>query len=396
MTPENPDLSKDQSNAGRLYLVTGGCGFIGSHLVDALLADGHRVRILDDLSTGKRSNIPENNVELVIGDIADQATVRQAMAGVDGCFHLAAIASVQRGNEDWLGTHSVNLTGTVTVLDSARSAQDEGPVPVVYASSAAVYGNSEDLPLREKTPPRPISSYGTDKLGSEQCASIAGVVHRVPTAGFRFFNVYGPRQDPASPYSGVISIFANRLAAGNSITVFGDGQQSRDFIYVGDIVRHLIAGMKIASVDAPVFNACTGQATNLLELADTIAQLMQIKPDIRFDAPRAGDIRHSLGSPAEAMVALGVQAETSLEIGLGRLLDSLLAESLVSRSKQAAAPKDAESPDTMLEPQSTLQDKPAFAMAGASLNHRNGAITRHTHQRFSPGRSSRTRRYRAA
>ena len=393
MTLENSEAPTDKPAGGRLYLVTGGCGFIGSHLVDALLADGHRVRILDDLSTGKRSNIPEDKVKLVIGDIADQPTVRYAMAGVDGCFHLAAIASVQRGNEDWLGTHAVNLTGSVNVFDSARSARDEGSVPVVFASSAAVYGNTEGLPLCEKTAPRPISAYGSDKLGSEQCAAIAGVVHGVPTAGFRFFNVYGPRQDPASPYSGVISIFASRIAAGNSITIFGDGQQSRDFIYVGDVVRHLIAGMENASVEAPVFNACTGKATNLLELADTIAQLMRAKPEIRFDAPRTGDIRHSLGSPAKATATLGVQVDISLETGLGYLLDSLSTETGGDRSKPADAEK-AKSPTPVQEPSSPLNAKAVFAMTGPNFSHHND-VTRHTHQRFSPGRFSRTRRLRA-
>ncbi len=313
-------------DGGLLYLVTGGCGFIGSHLVDTLLEAGHRVRILDDLSTGKRSNIPEDKVELVIGDVADVAVVRNAMADVDGCYHLAAIASVQRGNEDWLGTHNVNLTGSVNVFDAARTARNGEAVPVVYASSAAVYGNSQDLPLREKAAPRPISAYGSDKLSSEQNASIASLVHGVPTISFRFFNVYGPRQDPASPYSGVISIFSSRIAAGNPITIFGDGKQSRDFIYVGDIVRHLIAGMEHASTEAPVLNACTGKATDLLELSDTIAQLVQIKAQVRFEAARKGDIRHSLGSPDAAVTALGIQPETTLKVGLSRLIDSLVQE----------------------------------------------------------------------
>jgi len=306
-----------------LYLVTGGCGFIGSHLVDALLAQGDRVRVLDDLSTGKRANIPEDRVELVLGDVADPAVVRRAMAGVDGCFHLAAIASVQRANEDWIGAHRVNLTGSIAVFDAARTARGGRPAPVVYASSAAVYGDNPDVPLCETAVTRPLTAYGADKLGSEQHASVAGIVHGVASTGFRFFNVYGPRQDPSSPYSGVISIFANRLAADQGITIFGDGEQTRDFVYVADVVRHLIAGMDHASTKATVFNVCTGQATSVLALADTIAGLLQAKADIRFGTARPGDIRHSLGNPEAAATALAVRAETALDQGLERLLDSL-------------------------------------------------------------------------
>lgn len=306
-----------------LYLVTGGCGFIGSHLVDALLARGDRVRVLDDLSTGKRENVPLDRIELVLGDVSDPATVRRAMAGVDGCFHLAAIASVQRSNEDWVPVHRVNLTGSIAVFDAARTARAAGPVPVVYASSAAVYGDNPNVPLAESAETRPLTAYGADKLGSELHARVAGNVHGVATTGFRFFNVYGPRQDPKSPYSGVISIFANRLADGQPVTIFGDGQQTRDFVYVADVVRHLIAGMANASLDAPVFNVCTGRKTDILTLANTIAELLQAKADIRFADPRPGDIKHSLGNPTAANKALSVTAETALADGLGHLLDAI-------------------------------------------------------------------------
>lgn len=312
-----------RSPSQRLYLVTGGCGFIGSHLVDALLAQGHKVRVLDDLSTGKRSNIPEDEVELIVGDVSDAQTALDAMAGVDGCFHLAAIASVQRSNEDWVGAHRVNLTGTVSILNAARFAQDETPVPVVYASSAAIYGDNQDLPLNETAKPQPMTSYGADKLGSEHQARVAGLVYEIPTAGFRFFNVYGPRQDPSSPYSGVISIFAKRIASGDTVTIFGDGQQTRDFVYVSDVVRHLIAGMDNASVDAPVFNVCRGEATSVLTLANTIARLLQVKPTIQYQRARPGDIRHSRGDPSAATAALSVQAQVELDQGLSMLLDSL-------------------------------------------------------------------------
>jgi UDP-glucose 4-epimerase len=229
------------------FLVTGGCGFIGSHLVVALVARGDRVRVLDDLSTGRRENLPPG-VELVLGDVADPAAVRVAMAGVQGCFHLAAIASVERGVREWLVTHRANLSGSITVFDVARA---EGGVPVVYASSAAIYGDQKRLPVSEDAIPRPLSAYGADKLGSEQHALVAGQVHGVPTMGLRFFNVFGPRQDPKSPYSGVISIFCDRLSRGEPIDIFGDGSQTRDFIFVADVVAGLLAAMPAASVEAP-------------------------------------------------------------------------------------------------------------------------------------------------
>jgi UDP-glucose 4-epimerase len=175
-----------------LYLVTGGCGFIGSHLADSLVADGHGVRILDDLSTGKRENAPAG-AEIIIGDVADAATVTAAGAGVDGIFHLAAIASVQKSNDDWAGTHRVNLTGKINVFDAAREAAGGNPVPVVYVSSAAVYGDNPDVPLSEEAETRPLTAYGADKLGCELHARVAHQVHKVPVAGIRFFNIYGPR-----------------------------------------------------------------------------------------------------------------------------------------------------------------------------------------------------------
>jgi UDP-glucose 4-epimerase len=242
------------------------------------------------------------------------------MTGVQGCFHLAAIASVDRGNRDWVGTHAANQTGTITVLDVARHGCDGTPVPVVYASSAAVYGNPVILPSPEDAPLRPTSAYGADKLGSELHARVASSVHGVPTLGLRFFNVYGPRQDPASPYSGVISIFADRLRRRLPITIHGDGQQVRDFVYVGDVVRHLIAGMGQASVAADVFNVCTGRSTTIRELAHTAAHLLGGHPDLKFGPARAGDIRVSVGSPRRAIAALGVSADIRLEEGLSNLL----------------------------------------------------------------------------
>lgn len=303
------------------YLVTGGAGFIGSHLVDALLAGGHSVRILDDLSTGHARNVPAD-CALVRGDVADADLVRRAMQGVAGCFHLAAIASVVRGNEDWLGTHRANQTGTITVLDDARRL---GGVPVVYASSAAVYGAVAGV-AREDLCPGPLTAYGADKLGSELHARVASLVHGVPTLGFRFFNVYGPRQDPASPYSGVISLFADAIAAGRTVRIHGDGQQSRDFVFVADVVAHLVAGMaRLSAADTAgalpaVLNVCTGQETSVLQLVQALGEACGRPAALVHGPARPGDIRRSVGSPALAAASLAVQARVKLQDGLAATL----------------------------------------------------------------------------
>lgn len=298
------------------YLVTGGCGFIGSHLCEALIAGGHQVTILDNLSTGKIENRARGS-RLFVADAQDAQSVSEAMADVDGVFHLAAVASVERSNREWIATHAANQTATVTVLETARK---HGGIPVVYASSAAIYGDNDALPLAECAAPRPLTAYGADKLGSELHARVAQLVHGVRAVGFRFFNVYGPRQDPKSPYSGVISIFADRLARGEAVTVFGDGQQVRDFVYVGDVVRFLIAGMKNTSVEAEVYNVCTGRPTTVVEVARTIAAILDIEPEIRFAPARAGDIKVSLGNPRKSATDLNTVARTPLHAGLALTL----------------------------------------------------------------------------
>jgi UDP-glucose 4-epimerase len=302
------------------YVVTGGAGFIGSHLTDALLAAGHRVRVVDDLSTGRLQNL-DRRAELLRGDVADPALLAQAMRGMDGCFHLAAIASVARGNEDWLGTHRTNQTGTITVLEAAR---DAGRIPVVYASSAAVYGDQGPAPLHENLVPQPLSAYGADKLGSELHARVAFLVHGTPTLGLRFFNVYGPRQDPRSPYSGVISIFAERLANRLMVTINGDGMQTRDFVFVADVVAHLQAAMRRLHQrrEARVLNVCTGLSTSVRGLAEILGEVLGMVPMVSFVPARAGDIRASLGCPDVAREALRVHAATSLQRGLSELLAS--------------------------------------------------------------------------
>ena len=291
-----------------IFVVTGGAGFIGSHLVDALLADGHDIRVIDDLSTGTRENL-DPRATLIQADICNAAGLRTALDGAAGCFHLAAIASVQRANEDWAGTHRVNLTGSITVFDACRAAH----LPVVYASSAAVYGNVGDQVAHEGLPCVPQTAYGADKYGSELHAAVGWGVHGVPSFGMRFFNVYGPRQDPASPYSGVISIFADRVARGLPVRVHGDGGQTRDFVFVADVVAHLRAAMaKLAEAPgAYVSNVCTGVETSVLELAQTLGA-----EDITHGPARAGDIRRSVGSAGRAIELLGLRTATLLADGL--------------------------------------------------------------------------------
>jgi UDP-glucose 4-epimerase len=298
------------------YLVTGGCGFIGSHLCKALVSRGDAVRVLDDLSTGSLANLPAA-ASFIRGDVADLQLVRQAMTGVDGCFHLAAVASVDLSNRDWLRTHRTNLTGAITVFDAAIAA---GPVPVVYASSAAVYGNCPSLPLRESSEKQPLSAYGADKLGCELHAWVAGKVHALPSVGLRLFNVYGPGQDPKSPYSGVISIFCYRIPRGEPIEIFGDGRQSRDFIFVDDVVTALLLATNTRLSGERVLNICTGRATSVLDLAQTIANLCGQDLAIRFQPPRKGEITHSYGDPTDAKQALGITGYTELRIGLSTTL----------------------------------------------------------------------------
>lgn len=304
------------------YLVTGGAGFIGSHLCDALVARGDTVRVIDNLSTGHRRNLPAG-VALIVGDVADPVAVAEAMEGVDGCFHLAAIASVEKGITDWLGTHNANITGTITVFDTIR--RQGSKIPVVYASSAAVYGDAATVPIAETEPRTPLSAYGADKYGCELHARVASHVHGIPTVGLRFFNVYGPRQDPKSPYSGVISIFCERISAGQPINIFGDGQQTRDFVYVADVVRALLASMGLASMglrpaDSPVFNVCTGVPTSVEALAGLIAELAGKNRNVREQPPRNGEIRHSLGVPTLADTVLGIPGRVALRTGLGNVL----------------------------------------------------------------------------
>ena len=303
------------------YLVTGGAGFIGSHLVDTLLEGGYRVTVLDNLSTGFSDNI-DPRADLVIGDAADLSTVSSLIGSVDGVFHLAAIASVEKSRTDWRHTTHVNLCATVSVLEAiSRRAT---PIPMVYASSAAVYGDTTLIPIVEGAIASPKTAYGVDKYASELHAGVGCALHRIPSTGLRFFNVYGPRQDPASPYSGVISIFAQRALMGEPLIIYGDGSHSRDFIYVSDIAAMLRSAMLVHHGQiqpyAPVYNACTGTEMSVKRLAMLIIDLTHSASEIVHAPAREGDIYRSLGCDVRATEALGTAAATVMRDGLGKTL----------------------------------------------------------------------------
>jgi UDP-glucose 4-epimerase len=302
------------------FLVTGGAGFMGSHLVDALLRQGHLVRVLDDLSSGHRQNLPRQ-IEFLHGDITDPTTVEEAFEGIDACFHLAAIASVERSNREWLRTHEVNLTGTLNILNQARRLRHRREIPVVYASSAAIYGDCSTVPIGEDTPVAPLSAYGADKSACELHARVAGAVHAIPTVGLRFFNLYGPRQDAQSPYSGVIALFADRLRLGGPVEIFGDGEQVRDFTFVGDAVGALDRALTATSTSAPVFNVCSGKGTSVRALAQTMARLYQTDVAAYYRPARSGEARISIGDPRRAAEQLGFRTRTALADGLAITLE---------------------------------------------------------------------------
>jgi UDP-glucose 4-epimerase len=315
-------------SAPPIAVVTGGAGFIGSHTVDRLIALGHRVIVLDDFRTGKRANLArwadpkhafdgaEPALEVVTCDVSHgifAALAPLARYGrVERIVHLAAQVSVVHSVANPLVDMAVNYGGTLHVLEYARAA---GVAKVVFASSAAVYGDVSELPVAEDAPKRPVSPYGIDKLASELALDYYAAVHGVPTTALRFFNVYGPRQDPSSPYSGVISIFADRARAGRPLTIFGDGGQTRDFVYVGDVVRAITAALADGN-DRVVANVGTGGEISVLELARIIVDLCGGASPIQHAPPRAGEILKSYARVGRLRDALGVVAETKLVDGL--------------------------------------------------------------------------------
>lgn len=301
------------------YVVTGGAGFIGSHLAEALADEGHSVVIVDDFSTGSKENLRWAEglscVRVVEGSITDLPLLRDACDGADGVFHEAAIASVPKSIKDPVGSNAVNVDGTLNMLTAAR---DAGVRKVVLASSAANYGDNPNLPLKENEPPCPQSPYAAQKVMDEYYAGLFTDLYGLETTCLRYFNVFGPRQDPSSPYSGVISIFIDRISVGEPITIYGDGTQTRDFIFVGDVVRANIRAMH--SEYCGVMNVAGGRETSLNELASVIMEVTGYSCDIRYDAPREGDIHRSLADIRRLEETIGSVAECSIADGLSQTI----------------------------------------------------------------------------
>ncbi len=304
----------------RKVLVTGGAGFIGSNIVDALVRRGDQVRVLDNLSTGRLENLAavRERIEFVEGDITDPAAVARAVAGIDCIFHEAALASVPRSVERPMDTHAACVTGTLVLLDQASRA---GVRRMVYAGSSSAYGDQPASSKRETDLPLPISPYGAAKVAAELYCHAFAAIGRIETVTLRYFNVFGPRQDPNSEYSAVIPKFISLLLAGRQPTVFGDGLQSRDFTFVGDVVAgNLLAG-DAPHVSGRMMNLATGRNVSLLKLLDLLNRLLGTRIEPQFAPPRAGDVRESLADITLARKWLGYESQTSFEEGLRRSID---------------------------------------------------------------------------
>jgi UDP-glucose 4-epimerase len=305
-------------------LVTGGGGFIGSNLVRALLARGDEVRVLDNFSTGSRRNLAglERDVEVVEGELRSYERVHNAVRGTEIVFHLGALGSVPRSVQDPLTSSAVNVEGTLNVQLAAR---DEGVRRVVFASSSSIYGNQPELPLRESMAPDPISPYGVAKLAAERyCVSFSRVYHSFETVVLRYFNVFGPRQDPTSQYAAVVPLFITAIAAGQPITIFDDGEQSRDFTYVDNVVAANLLAADADGVSGRIFNISGGAPTTVNALAETIGRLLGKPVERRYLAARAGDLRDSWADVTAARTLLEFDPQIDLGEGLKRTASFLL------------------------------------------------------------------------
>jgi UDP-glucose 4-epimerase len=305
-------------------LVTGGAGFIGSHLVERLLGLGDEVRVVDNFSTGKRANLEPleagpygARLEVVEADVRNAWEMRNQAAGCEVIFHEAAIVSVPYSVEHPQETHDVNLQGTLNVLEAARHARTKR---LVFASSAAVYGDAPGLPKHEGMLPAPISPYGLEKLTSEHYLAIFARLYGVETVSLRYFNVFGPRQDPTSAYSGVISIFADRARRGDPVTIFGDGSAYRDFVFVADVVAANLLAATTSGISGRAFNVARGEKTTLVDLVRMVGAAVGRELHAKHEAARAGDIAESIADITRARAELGYAPNVAVEEGLRLLL----------------------------------------------------------------------------
>ena len=300
-------------------LVTGGAGFIGGHLVDRLLELGHSVRVLDNFSTGRRSNLRRTlaDIELIEGDLRDPDTVRRAAHGAEIVLHQGALPSVPRSVSDPRTSNAVNVEGTLNVLLAAR---DAGVRRVVVASSSSVYGDTPTLPKVETMPPQPRSPYAISKLAAEQYTCAFAQLYGLETVALRYFNVFGPRQDPTSQYAGVIARFCTAALAGKPFTVQGDGLQSRDFSYIENVVQANLLAASAPDVSGQVFNIACGERITLLDVTTTLNGLIGRELPIEHGPARPGDVRHSLADIAKARQMLGYEPSISAAEGLAKTL----------------------------------------------------------------------------
>lgn len=304
-------------NNDRLYLVTGGAGFIGSHICTALVERGARVRVLDNLLTGKRANLAHlaDKIEFIEASITDEEATRRACEGVSIVFHQAAIPSVPRSVREPRLNHEANVNGTFNVLMAAR---DAGVKRVVYAASSSAYGETEELPKRETMLPAPLSPYAAAKLVGEYYCQVFTRVYGLETVALRYFNVFGPRQDPSSPYSGVISKFVTSLLNGEAPVIFGDGEQSRDFTYIDNVVDANLRAAEAPAAAGEVMNVAIGERITLNELLAELQQIIGTNLKAKYAETRAGDVRHSLADITKAQSLLGYTPLVGLADGLRR------------------------------------------------------------------------------
>ena len=301
-------------------LVTGGAGFIGSHIVEALVRKGHRVRVLDNFFSGKRVNLRavRADVEVLTGDCADPAAARRAVKGIEVIYHEGAVPSVARSVKDPALSHQANATATLTMLVAARDARVRR---FIYAGSSSVYGNTPTLPKHERMTPMPLSPYAVGKLVGEHYLRVFAHLYGLETLTIRYFNVFGPRQDPGSPYSGVISLFTTALLSGKTPTIFGDGLQSRDFTYVANVVDANLRALKAKGLSGQTVNVATGRRITLKQLLAGLARETGRPAKAKYAPTRPGDVRHSLADIRLARKLLGYRPTVDLATGLRRTVE---------------------------------------------------------------------------
>jgi nucleoside-diphosphate-sugar epimerase len=304
-------------------LVTGGGGFIGSHLVERLLRDGHNVRVLDSFATGRRENLAHlREAEIIEGDVQSYERAHTAVRGCDAVLHQAALPSVPRSVQDPLMTNVVNVTGTLNVLLAAR---DSGVRRVVFASSSSVYGPSEDLPKREDAPPQPVSPYAVSKLAGESYCRAFAAVYGLESIALRYFNVFGPRQDPTSQYSAVIPRFIAAARDRQPVTVYGDGSQSRDFTFIDNVIEANLCALRTTRADGQALNVACGYRVSLTEVIGVLGELLGQEVEVKYEPRRVGEIPHSMADVTRAAEEIGYVPSVGFRDGLARTIESFAA-----------------------------------------------------------------------